>query len=70
VAEITCDDLVERDGVAKTASTGMGCGGEKGDVGGVGSIDSRMGNAAEDGEIVSVLCEFFEVRGGRVVLAG
>ena len=63
------DVLIERDGVAEAAAARMRRRGEEAVVRRVPAIDVRMRDAAEDGEVVAVLLEHFEIGRERVVAA-
>jgi len=61
--------LIEGDGIAERAAAGVGRGGEEANIGGVATIDIRMGDAAEDCEVLAMLVEVFQVRRGGVIFA-
>src|SRR5439155_3755369 len=61
------DVLVERDGVAETGAARMWRGREKAVVRRMPAVHVRMPHAAEDGEIIAMLLEHFEVRRQRII---
>jgi len=61
VADVLRGILVERDGVAEAAIAGVRGGGEEAVVGRMPAIHERMGDAAEDGEVIAVLLDRLEV---------
>jgi hypothetical protein len=70
MADAFSDVLIERNRVAETSAARMRRGGEEAVIGGMAAIDIGMGNAAENGEIVAMLAEQFEVRRKLVIGAG
>jgi hypothetical protein len=64
------DILVERDGIAKIPAAGMRRGGKETIIRRVAAIHIRMGDPAEDGELVAVFFENFEVWGKRIIAPG
>ena len=69
-ADLFGDVLVEGDGIAKRTTAGMRRGGEETDVRRVAAIDVRMGDAAENAEIVAMRREALEVGREGVVTTG
>ena len=59
--------LVERDGVAKARTAGMGRCSEKADVGRMSTIDIGMGDSAKNGEVVAMGFERLQVRRKGVI---
>src|SRR5262249_50144395 len=63
-------ELIKRDGVAEAAATRMRRGGEEAVVRRMPAVHIRMRHAAENGEVIAVLGEHFEIRRERVIGAG
>ena len=69
VAQILCHVLIERDRVRAVGAPAHGAGGEDGSLGGVPALDSGVGGAGDDGELVANVLKGHEVRRGRVAVA-
>lgn len=69
MADFPGDYLIEGNGVAKSAFSGVGSGSEKRNIGRVRTIDSGMGNAAKNSEIRFVGFDLMEVGRKLIVLA-
>ena len=68
-ADLLGDVLIERNGVAERTAARMGRRGQEADVGRMAAIHVRMRDAGEDGEIVAVRLQKFQIGRGDVVAA-